>query len=315
MSRCFGAALAVVLSLGMSVLLAPSSLAQGERSLEVSPGQGKIGDVIVVRLDGWDAAGVTVTMCGNLARRGAPDCDVSKSIGIALSRLGSTLGEVRISAPPTTCPCVVRAANNINTEEQITPLVIAGHPVGPVVGPTTPKSLAEVSAKVTEVRRGLGGQLRPLLGGRRDYRVAVTIRNISNITLSKMFLSTAVGRTPEEVSPVPVPEIEPLKPGESRTYEVPTAVGSPDRGRYLWDVTLNGAGPLVTAQTAASSVPWLLYLLGLILAVDLFAFAVVQAHRRREQDEADGEVEETEDTEEIDVVDIVAPDLVGASHA
>jgi len=250
-------------------------------SLVLSQSEAKIGDHVTVRFEGWATAAVTLTICGNMGLRGSPDCDIVGGEGIGLERSGPTLAQITVTAPPTTCPCVVRASSATTGETASAPLAIAGVPNGPVVTPTTPELVA-LSAKVTEVRKGLVDTLRTLLGGRTHQRVDITIRNASNVTLTKVVLGLAVGRTADGAQPVPVQPIAPMKAGESRVYVVATTLAAPTQGRYLWDVTADGAGPRVRVPVYASARPWLLYLLLVVLAVDLCAYAILR-HRRRRQ--------------------------------
>jgi len=251
--------------------------------LVLSSGEAKIGDKVVVRFEGWNDAGVTLTICGNEGLRGAPDCDVARGQGIGLLRGKPTLAELKVEAPPATCPCVVRAATSTGSAVQTAPLVILGAPVGPLVRPGPPKPLVAVSAEVSDVGGGLGRTLRTLLGGRREQQVSITLRNTSTATLSKVSLGVAVGRTVDGARPVAVPAVEPLAPGESRVYDVPAAVSAPAWGRYVWDVTADGAGPRARTEVRSSATPWLLYLLAGLLVVDIAALTVRRLGRRKQR--------------------------------
>lgn len=281
MRTALAAALVACAVLGGGWVRPADAQTQGQPSLAVSPSEVKLGERALVRLEGWASAAITLSICGNLGLRGAPDCDLAGAQGIGLSRSGPTLAEVTATAPPTTCPCVVRAASSTSSEIQTAPLGIDGVPVGPVVRPGPPAPLLAVSATVSQVPQGFGGALRSLLGGRSPHRVTITLRNTSTITLSKVSLGLAVGRAAAGAQPVPVPLVDPLRPGEARTYEVPATIAAPARGRYLWDVTVDGAGSRVGAQVASTAAPWLLYLLLVVLVLDVAAYVLVKRRRRR----------------------------------
>lgn len=282
MRRALAPALASVALLGAGTLTPVHAQAVDRLSLVVTPQAAKVGDRILVRLEGWTSTAVTLNICGNLASRGAPDCDVTGGQGLGLIRSGPTLTDFKVTAPPTTCPCVVRASSATNNEVRTAPLVVLGVPVGPVVKLTTPE-LMELSAKVSEVRRGLRDTLRALLGGRVHHKVTIAMRNTSGVALSRVSLGVTLGRQVEGAATVDVPDVTPLQPGETRVYEVLTTIAAPARGRYVWDVTVDGAGPRAAVQGRSSVTPWLLYVLLMLLIADLGAYAVVRARRRRDR--------------------------------
>ena len=283
---------ALVVSLawfGAALVTPAAAQTPASPALVLSSGEAKIGDTVVVRFEGWDAAALTLTICGNEALRGASDCDVARGQGIGLLRGGPTLAELKVEAPPATCPCVVRAVTSTGSATQTAPLVIRGVAVGPLVRPGPPKPLVAVSAEVSPVRSSWRG----LLGGRRDQQVSITLRNTSTATLSKVSLGLAVGRTAKGARPVAVPDVEPLAPGETRVYDVPATVGAPTWGRYVWDVTVDGAGPRAGTLVRSSAVPWLLYILVCLLGVDL-AVITSRTLRKRRQRRQEGAPPRTE---------------------
>jgi len=282
MRKAIAVASALVVLLGASSPAPVRAQALDQLALVLSPSEARIGEHVIVRLEGWHSAAVTLTICGNLGLRGTPDCDVVGGLGIGLANSGPTLADLTVSAPPTTCPCVVRASGATSGEAATAPLGIVGAPVGPVTRPSTP-DLVSLSAEVTEVRKGRGAAVRALLGGRTQHRVRVTMRNTSNVTLSRVSLGVALGRKPDGAQSVDVPDVLPLKAGETRVYDVPTTLSAPTWGEYLWDVTADGAGPRVRVQVRTSARPWLLYLLAVLLFADLGAFAALRRRRRRER--------------------------------
>ena len=74
-------------------------------------------------------------MCGNLAKRGSTDCNMPASQGVRLYHVDdSPLTAFVVSAPPGTCPCVIRASSDTG-EVAYAPIEIRGVPTGPVVDP------------------------------------------------------------------------------------------------------------------------------------------------------------------------------------
>ncbi|HEV8115435.1 MAG TPA: hypothetical protein VGP53_04290, partial [Acidimicrobiales bacterium] len=79
------------------------------------------------------------------------------------------------------------------------------------------------------------------------------------------------------------PAVEPLAAGETRVYAVPATVSAPTWGRYVWDVTADGAGPRAGTQVRSSATPWLLYLLAGLLVADIAVLTVRRLRRRRQR--------------------------------
>lgn len=278
--RTLVATLTVILSTGVGVARSTEARAEHHLSLAVSPAQAKPGDKVIVRLEGWASAAVTLSVCGNLGLRGAPDCDLTGGQGVGMNRSRATLTGLVVSAPPANCPCVIRAASATGSEVQTTPLTIIGLPVDPVVPPGPPPAALAISTTVTDAPQRIGGTLRGLLGGRTDHRLTITLQNLTTATLSKVALRATVGRATTDAHPVPLPAVEPLQPGETRRYDVPASITAPRWGRHQWHVTAHGAGPRFAATSTSKTTPLLLYLLVALLAGDITAIAIRRQRRR-----------------------------------
>jgi hypothetical protein len=272
--------LTVVLWMSATGATPTAASADDRLSLAVSPAEAKLGDQVTVRLERWESAAVTLTVCGNLGLRGAPDCDLIRGQGVGMRRSGPTLTGLTVAAPPASCPCVVRAASATGSEVQTAPLTIIGVPVGPVVpqGPA-PATLA-IATDVTDAQRGPVGIVRGLLGGRTDHQLTIVLQNLTTATLSKVTLRAAVGRATGDAQPVALPAVEPLEPGDTRRFDVPASIPAPRWGRHHWHVSADGAGPQVAAQSTSTSTPLLLYLLVALLAGDVTAIAVRKLRHR-----------------------------------
>ena len=71
---------------------------------ELEPGQR-----VVLNIDGFESLNVTISVCGNDARRGSVDCNMYASEGLKLDTDGtSTVIQIPVAAPPVPCPCVIR---------------------------------------------------------------------------------------------------------------------------------------------------------------------------------------------------------------
>lgn len=99
MRKARGALVAILLFTGLALTSSPAQ-ADERPSLALSPPEAKVGERVIVRLEGWTATAVTLNICGNLGLRGAPDCDLIRGQGVGLAAAGPTLTELEVSTPP-----------------------------------------------------------------------------------------------------------------------------------------------------------------------------------------------------------------------
>jgi len=246
----------------------------------------EVGQRVSVALAGWRAHGVNLSVCGNLARRGSADCNVSASQDASLANGSGPMTTYLFAfAPPTTCPCVVRASTVNQDEVVFAPIELVGVPIGPVVGPVLDAPVA-VSIKAQSAVRGLVAALRSTLGGSTPYRVTVTLRNVSPETISTVSLAGSAERSAAAAS-VPLDLRSPgaLVPGQTWQQQLRITVPAPMLGRARWRVIASGAGAPNEATVATSHMPIGLVVLTAGLAVDLVAmlwcFAARGLARRR----------------------------------
>ena len=253
-----------------------SSAAAMEPTISLSSQRGAPGDTILVSLQGW-ADVTTIVVCGNEARRGAVDCDLVGGVGVGASLEGVQQRELLVAAPPTTCPCVVRAST---AGEQIVRTVsfeVLGVPVGPVVGPAAPAgSSLQVFAHLVDDSPSIIDGLRSALGGRTRRTLVLTLTNTGTAPISSLTGTAALGRGTQGGEPLQLPTIDPLAPGETRPYTVQVNVAAPAAGTYVVYGTIYGPGAAVTFNTATTTRPVLLFLLLGVLVTDLIAIAVLR---------------------------------------
>lgn len=129
--------------------VAESALAQSTPagpSVELDRTSLVLGDDVVVTVSGFENRTVSVSVCGNEARRGTVDCDLRGSAGLQLNAdLSPTTIQIVVRRPPAPCPCVVRVASRSNDEIALAPVQIRGVPTEPVEGGTTPEESLEVT--------------------------------------------------------------------------------------------------------------------------------------------------------------------------
>ena len=79
------------------------------------------------------------------------------SEGIGLHRDGpTTQRDFVITAPSTTCPCVLRGSSPSNDEVAVAPIELIGHPVGQIVGSPSRQPL-EIAVNAEKATSGIFG--------------------------------------------------------------------------------------------------------------------------------------------------------------
>ena len=270
------------LAVGLAVIGANAGVAQAGRATAANPVNtgpsvlvdqptAKPGDRVRVSVEGFDAPYVTVSICGNQARRGSPDCDLVGSKGFELQPDGQlTWTELVVSEPPAPCPCVIRVSTPTNDLVSVAPFSIVGHPVEELSGPAPDDPLVEILVTPTPVSNGAFGWLRSSLGGATDYDVTVSVHNLTNDTLRRVSLDGSVGRDEFDVSTsfdMKNPGV--LPGGQTSTQVVRVRLPSPAIGTFVWRVSAGGAGPTVTTLVERRATPWLLIVLVGLLVVDI----------------------------------------------
>lgn len=250
--------------------------------LSIDEAEVPLGGRATVALDGFGSAWATLTVCGNEARRGSQDCDQSSSVAKEFPQDGSPiLLSYLVNAPPVPCPCVLRAVGRDTTEVAIAPLVVTGHPVGPLVDPVAVGNLVEVTIEAHTSADGVVSALRGELGGRTAYEVTVSVRNISTTALSDVRLSGSVQRGNENLGDLLLDDPGALGVGQTWRQTVKAEVPSPSFGEVEWHVLANGAGPAVAATESTSHRPWLLIGLALMIVMNIGILLLRWRVRRR----------------------------------
>ena len=279
----------------MTVLVAGASVEPWAAAWAASPSGATIslenaqlvpGQRVSVTLAGWNAPNVNLSVCGNLARRGSADCNVTASQDAQLVNGSSpTVTYLFVFAPPTTCPCVVRASTADQGEVVFAPIELVGVPVGPVVGAAfgTPISVSIISRAAV---RGFFAAIRSTLGGPTAYRVTVTLRNLSPERIPTVSLAGSAGRGGTDMAvSFDIPSPGAIEPGQTWEHDLRVSVPAPMLGRAAWRVVVSGAGAPAEATTVTHRAPVGLYVLAAAFAGDVAAmvwyFTARKLARRR----------------------------------
>jgi len=251
-----------------------------DATVSVFPATAPVGAPVVVDLVGWPAGVVTVAICGDEARRGSSDCDQIGSHGVGIPSSGA--GTTRLFvAPPVGCPCVVRVNTPSSDLVRTIPIDVPGVPMlspaelGPELLPSA-VGMLEVDAHLDEPGRG-DLPLSGVLGGPVDRVLVLAVRNAGDAPLAGVTVSAAVGHDRLTGTPVVVPAIGTLAPGEERTLRVSVTMGAPAMGHYLVFGRVDSMAGAASFDAATDTMPW-----GAFLIVGLvFVVLVARSARRR----------------------------------
>lgn len=240
------------------------------------------GERVIVTLSGWTASVVTLSVCGNLAKRGSSDCNMSASQAVGLSTdVGYGLTQLTVAGPPVDCPCVIRASGSNQNEVALAPIDLIGIPISPLVDPVTESPLV-VSIEVKRAGEGLVAWLKSMLGGARTYDVTLGVRNRSRETLSEVALNGAVGRNrTDEIATFRSRPLGDLAPGATASHTARVRLPPPVVGTYVWRANAKGAGQAEQIEQVAKTFPKPLVALVVILLLDLLVIAIRGRLRRR----------------------------------
>lgn len=240
------------------------------------------GGRVIVTLDGFGSLWATVMVCGNEARRGSPDCNQIGSTTKEFPTDGSPLRvSLAISAPPVDCPCVVRAVGRDTAEIAIAPIVVTGHPVGPVVEPTVTGPLMRVEVDASLSSSGLGSALRAQLGGPAVYEVTVRVTNTSTSPLRAVQLSVTAVRGDTIAATPAFDDPGQIGVGQTWSQTVTAELPAPSFGESEWRVTASGAGPIVDVRRTTAHRPWMLIVMALLVVLNIGILLMRWRVRRR----------------------------------
>jgi hypothetical protein len=247
-----------------------------------------VGEKVRVSLSGFEASYVTVSVCGNEARRGSSDCSTTGSTSVEVHHDGTETWTVfSVPTPPFGCPCAIRVFSSLNDEVAITPFTVTGHPVEPVQGGRDlSQPLVSVSVTAESAPDGMVESMRSSLGGPATYAVTVSVKNLTTDELSKVALSGSVGRSErDELALLELIDPGHIGPGQTSTQTVTVKLPSPTYGTFVWRATATGAGPAVTTTSEMQPRPWLL-ILAILAVVAIIAMLVIRyvVHRRVRRD-------------------------------
>lgn len=234
------------------------------------------GDEVLVVFNDWRSLNATLSVCGNLARRGSPDCDQIDSAGVSLA-VGAPrmISDFTVNLPPVPCPCVIEALSIDHSEASFAPIDIVGAPVAAVAAPVVrPPVLGIV---VRPAPHGLIETLRSALGGPTPYDVTISVRNPSTDAMPDLTLTASTGRTAtNQTQSIDLPAPGPIASGGVWSHVSRVVLSAPVIGHFAWEVLASGSGPPVHAEARTKCRPWGLIVLAAMFGADV---AVILARR------------------------------------
>jgi len=238
------------------------------------------GRTVVAEGSGWPGNTiVAVELCGQEAANGSADCDITTSRSISTYPDGRLHAELLVTAPPSPCPCVLRAFVPGGTLAVSVPVEIAGHPIEAVVAPSP---AAERRLDVTAVRvRTVGVGF-----WSRTREVTVEVANGGDVALPPGAVKVRWGRGEGVDRFVAVPGVPALGPGESATV-----TGRFDLDGFTFGTFRVQAGPSGTAGRAAeatTTAPIAEIVVPLALLLLLVGGLVARRFRRRRRERPSG---------------------------
>ncbi|MEK7423478.1 MAG: hypothetical protein AAB131_06500 [Actinomycetota bacterium] len=250
---------------------------------EVEPGAST-----VLTIDGFTSPYVQISICGNEGRRGSADCNMSASEGVEVNGDEPLVLQMPVAAPPVDCPCVIRVVGKDSSEVAITPIVVIGHPVGPLVDPPVLGDLVAVSITAREAPKGALDALRSDLGGKINFEVTVRVKNLANTPLKQVSVSASAGRSASDDSLVSLELENPGLLGVGQTWQqtVTVEIPAPAFGSTEWRATVSGAGRIVTTTSTTKHRPWLLIILSMVVVLNIGLLLIRWRIRRRSSREA-----------------------------
>ncbi|MFC8845968.1 MULTISPECIES: hypothetical protein [unclassified Micromonospora] len=261
---------ATLLAVVAALALAPEAPGAAGGGPGVTPPAGplRVGQRVLVGLDGWPAGTVQAEVCGNAARRGVLDCATADATHAQVPPSGRTRLPVLLAAPPVACPCVLRVRTPTGTATATADL--------PLDGVAAPPAATGVPAELTLVTLRADDRSGPRgwFGLPGELTVRFTLRNPGPEEVTDPPLTLLVGPPGRARTIVAAPAVGIVAAGGTRDYRVTVPTGQAPFGRYEVDGRIEVPGHPVAFTVEAARRPW-----GLPVAVAVLTAALLLARR------------------------------------
>ncbi|MBO4165346.1 hypothetical protein [Micromonospora antibiotica] len=237
--------------------------AGGGPGVTVPAGMLRVGQRMLVGLDGWPAGTVQAEVCGNAARRGALDCATGAATHGQVPPSGRATLPVLLVAPPVACPCVLRVRTPTGTATAVADLTLAGV-TAPAAAPIAPPELTLVALRAVD-RSGPRGWF----GLPGELAVRITLHNTGPQEITDPAFALTVGPPGRARTIVAAPALGTIAAGQTREYHVPVPTDAAPFGRYEVDGRIAVPGRPLAFTVAATRWPWGLPVAAAVLTVVL----------------------------------------------
>ncbi|MEV4773525.1 hypothetical protein [Micromonospora humida] len=237
--------------------------AGGGPGVTVPAGTLRVGQRVLVGLDGWPAGTVQAEVCGNAARRGALDCATGAATHGQVPPAGRASLPVLVAAPPVACPCVLRVRTPTGTATAVADLTLAGV-TAPAAAPAAPPELTLVAVRAVD-RSGPRGWF----GLPGELAVRITLHNPGTEDVTDPPLRLTVGPPGRARTIVAAPAVGTIAAGQTREYHVAVPTDAAPFGRYEVDGRIAVPGRPLAFTVAAARRPWGLPVAAAVLTVVL----------------------------------------------
>lgn len=242
-----------------------------------------VGERVMVTMEGFpEQRSVTITVCGNAARRGSVDCAVTRSQGYGISAFDKVHAtSFEVAAPPAPCPCVIQVSDATFSQVAYAPVDIVGHASGAIVAGAVDAPLS-VDLVVKRSRQSVASWFRSALGGPTTYAVTVVVRNRVGETLNDIKLTGRAGRGGnDQARVVRFAELRELPANGVVARTQMVKMPAPGIGKVTWTVAASGAGPVMKQIATTNQRPLLLFALLVLLVADVGWYGKRRLVRRR----------------------------------
>ncbi|MFY1583956.1 hypothetical protein ACN267_05585 [Micromonospora sp. WMMD734] len=265
-------AVAAALAPAPGASVAAGAPAGGGPGVTVPAGTLRVGQRVLVGLDGWPAGTVQIEVCGNAARRGVLDCATGAATHGQVPPSGRATLPVLVAAPPVACPCVLRVRTPTGTATAVADLTLAGV-TAPAVAPAVPAGLTLVAVHADD-RSGPRGWF----GLPGELAVRITLHNPGEEEVTDPPFELTVGPPGRARTIVAAPTLGGIAAGQTREYHVRVPTGAAPYGRYEVDGRIAAPGRPLAFTVAATRRPWGLPVAAAVLTVGLL---LARSTRRR----------------------------------
>lgn len=193
----------------ITIAIAPASA--GVPTVKLDRNEAASGEEVSATISSWPAGPAELAICGNDGNDPAADCDLRSAATLTVNADGTGTGTLRITTPPTECPCAIYVVSKASPDFTATvPFTVNGAPVAP--GSESPVAAGR-TVTVTDVALS-GGSWTALFGASTKRTLELTVRNAGTVPLFAVPIDVKGHRS----------FIESLAVGEESTVQIPVTV-------------------------------------------------------------------------------------------